>query len=169
MRVTSILGAFAVFIRRVLAVLAPFVLLTRRPPRARSASAGTGGRGAPLRSSGTLGRAGVRPAAGARRRSDIRILLRANDTLIDRFGLRQREGYYAYGAPIGKLGSSGNWTEPHPHFQLCNAPDPRACAGIAVEFQDVSLPYADYPRPVQSGDSVVAKERCRRVARRAAR
>ncbi len=61
------------------------------------------------------------------------------------------------GAPLGKLGSSGNSTEPHLHFQVCDAPDPLACAGIPVEFQDIALPYADYPRPLQSGDIVVAK------------
>lgn len=60
------------------------------------------------------------------------------------------------GAPLGKLGSSGNSTEPHLHFQVCDAPDPLACAGIPVEFQNVTLPYADYPRPLQSGDVLVA-------------
>ena len=65
--------------------------------------------------------------------------------------------HVAGGAPIGMLGSSGNSTEPHLHFQVCDAPDPLGCAGIPVEFQDVALPYADFPRPLQSGDVVVAK------------
>jgi murein DD-endopeptidase MepM/ murein hydrolase activator NlpD len=60
------------------------------------------------------------------------------------------------GAPLGRLGSSGNATEPHLHFQVCDAPDPLACAGIPIQFQGVELPYADYPRPLQSGDVVVA-------------
>jgi hypothetical protein len=62
----------------------------------------------------------------------------------------------AVGTPLGKLGSSGNSTEPHLHFQVCDGPDPLTCAGIPVQFQDVTLPYADYPREVQSGDVVHA-------------
>ena len=68
---------------------------------------------------------------------------------------RGREG--RGGSAVGKLGSSGNSTEPHLHFQVCDAPDPMACAGIPVQFQNISLPYADYPRPLQSGDVVLAK------------
>lgn len=60
------------------------------------------------------------------------------------------------GTPLGKLGSSGNSTEPHLHFQVCDGPDALACAGIPVEFQNVTLPFADYARPVQSGDVIVA-------------
>ena len=60
------------------------------------------------------------------------------------------------GAPLGKLGSSGNSTEPHLHFQVCDAPDPLGCAGIPVAFDNIELPFADYPRPVQSGDVVIA-------------
>ncbi len=60
------------------------------------------------------------------------------------------------GAVLGKLGSSGNSTEPHLHFQVCDAPDPLACAGIPVAFENIELPYADFPRPVQSGDVVLA-------------
>ncbi len=62
----------------------------------------------------------------------------------------------AVGARLGKLGSSGNSTEPHLHFQVCDAADPLMCAGIPVQFQNTTLPFADYPRPMQSGDVVVA-------------
>ena len=57
---------------------------------------------------------------------------------------------------VGDRVASGNSTEPHLHFQVCDAADPLACAGIPVEFQNVTLPFADYPRAVQSGDVLVA-------------
>jgi murein DD-endopeptidase MepM/ murein hydrolase activator NlpD len=61
------------------------------------------------------------------------------------------------GQTIGQIGSSGNSSEPHLHFQVCDRPDPLMCAGIPVNFTNVLLPYADGPRAVQSGDIVVAK------------
>lgn len=36
---------------------------------------------------------------------------------------------------IGLLGSSGNSTEPHLHFQVCNGTDPLNCAGIPIQFE----------------------------------
>jgi murein DD-endopeptidase MepM/ murein hydrolase activator NlpD len=61
------------------------------------------------------------------------------------------------GQPIGKLGSSGNSSEPHLHFQVCDRADPLNCAGIPVSFTGIELPYADYARPLQSGDIVIAE------------
>ena len=60
------------------------------------------------------------------------------------------------GQPIAKLGSSGNSSEPHLHFQVCDGPAPMDCSGIPVNFKDLELPYADFPRPPQSGDVVMA-------------
>ncbi len=61
------------------------------------------------------------------------------------------------GDVLGKLGSSGNSTEPHLHFHLCDKADSPMSAGIPVNFGNVTIQWADAPRPLQSGDIVIAK------------
>jgi len=61
------------------------------------------------------------------------------------------------GQPLAELGGSGNSTEPHLHFHLCDAAQALNCAGLPISFDNIELPFSEGPRQVQSGDIVEAK------------
>lgn len=72
--------------------------------------------------------------------------------------VRVRQGdRVAAGALLGRLGSSGNSTEPHLHFQVCNGPTPLDCNGVPVQFTDIKVLWAETERALQSGDIVITK------------
>jgi murein DD-endopeptidase MepM/ murein hydrolase activator NlpD len=61
------------------------------------------------------------------------------------------------GALLGKLGSSGNSTEPHLHFQVCSGSSALQCNGVPVTFSNIKVMWAESERALQSGDIVTAK------------
>jgi murein DD-endopeptidase MepM/ murein hydrolase activator NlpD len=63
----------------------------------------------------------------------------------------------AAGALLGQLGSSGNSTEPHLHFQLCSGTSALQCNGMPVSFSNIRVLWAERDRALQSGDIVIAK------------
>ena len=63
----------------------------------------------------------------------------------------------AAGAFLGRLGSSGNSTEPHLHFQLCSGLNALQCNGMPVGFSNIRVLWAERDRALQSGDVVIAK------------
>lgn len=72
--------------------------------------------------------------------------------------LRVREGDdVKAGDVVGMVGTSGNSTEPHLHFHVCNGAEPLLCAGIPARFEGLEVANADSPRPLQSGDVVIAR------------
>ena len=58
------------------------------------------------------------------------------------------------GETLGLLSSSGNSTEPHLHFQICDGPEIAECRPIPANFVDYRLPFELAPRSIQSGDIV---------------
>ena len=61
------------------------------------------------------------------------------------------------GQELGAVGSSGNSSEPHLHYHVCDKPDPLFCAGIPLAFSNIEITVSDLPRPPQSGDFIIAR------------
>jgi murein DD-endopeptidase MepM/ murein hydrolase activator NlpD len=62
------------------------------------------------------------------------------------------------GEVVGLVGTSGNSTEPHLHFHVCNGPEPLLCAGIPIRFEGIEIANADSVRALQTGDIVIARK-----------
>jgi len=60
------------------------------------------------------------------------------------------------GQIVARLGSSGNSTEPHLHFQISDGPSPLRAAGIPIRFDGIRILGADWERQIQSGDLIDA-------------
>jgi murein DD-endopeptidase MepM/ murein hydrolase activator NlpD len=56
------------------------------------------------------------------------------------------------GQELGQVGSSGNSTEPHLHFQVCDNADPLRCAGIPIRFAPGPDPLRNPDHAPQVGD-----------------
>jgi murein DD-endopeptidase MepM/ murein hydrolase activator NlpD len=63
------------------------------------------------------------------------------------------------GQPLGRLGHTGNSTEPHLHFQLTDGADPMYSRGIPIVFKTVTVEGLDLVgRPLQTGWIVTAEK-----------
>jgi murein DD-endopeptidase MepM/ murein hydrolase activator NlpD len=61
------------------------------------------------------------------------------------------------GQVVGKLGNSGNSTEPHLHFHVTDGADTLLSVGLPVAFEGIEIVLADLPRALQTGDVVIAE------------
>ncbi|MFJ8848255.1 M23 family metallopeptidase [Streptomyces cyaneofuscatus] len=62
------------------------------------------------------------------------------------------------GAPIARVGNSGNTTEPHLHFQLMDGPDPDSARGIPFTWRGVGVPAGGETFTVEAAEAAEAAE-----------
>ncbi|MFI1189027.1 M23 family metallopeptidase [Streptomyces californicus] len=94
-----------------------------------------------------LAEAPVRSIVGAHRIIGNHVILDLGDGTyaayahLRRGSLRVRAGdRVRAGQEIGRVGNSGNTTEPHLHFQLMDGPDPDAARGVPFTWRGVGVP-----------------------------
>ncbi len=71
------------------------------------------------------------------------------------------------GQVLGRLGNSGNSTEPHLHLQVCNAPSFLICEGVPMEFQRMSLTKYRIQKRGETPVKLDRREHARRIRGRA--
>ncbi|MFI5723838.1 M23 family metallopeptidase [Streptomyces cyaneofuscatus] len=72
------------------------------------------------------------------------------------------------GQLLGRVGNSGNTTEPHLHFQLMDGPDPDSARGIPFTWRGVGVPAGGETFTVEAVKVVEAAEAAEVVEERAA-
>ncbi|MEV4879301.1 M23 family metallopeptidase [Streptomyces cyaneofuscatus] len=106
----------------------------------------------------------VRSIAGAHRVIGNHVILDLGDGTFALYAHLQRGSLQVKagdtvraGAPIARVGNSGNTTEPHLHFQLMDGPDPDSALGIPFTWRGVGVPAGGEAFTVDVAEEQVAQ------------